>query len=154
MSNTTFGNTELNLPNGDLASLGRAVKIEGKIQSAQDLYVDGEVEGTIELPDHKLTVGPNGRIKAEIKAREVLVLGSAQGSVQAQDKLEIHSAAKFVGDVKAARIIVQDGAYFKGSIDILRREVNKPIEKSQALSLEPPRPNSAVASNFQGALPN
>ena len=154
MSNTTFGNTEPTSPTADLASLGKTVKIEGKIYSAQDLQVDGEVEGTIELPDHKLTVGPNGRIKAEIKVREILVLGSTQGNVQAQEKVEIRSAAKFVGNVKTARIILEDGAYFKGSIEIVRTEASKPVGKSQTLSLEPPRSSSATASNFQGALPN
>jgi len=124
------------------------VKIEGKIYSAQDLHVDGEVEGTIELPNHKLTIGPNGSIKADIKAREIVVLGSAQGSVQAQDTFEIHSAAKFIGDVKTARIIVEDGAYFKGSIDIVRTEASKPLEKSHTLSLDPPSPGPAVASNL------
>ena len=154
MSNTTFGNTEPTSLSADLASLGKTVKVQGKIYSGQDLHLDGEVEGTIELPNHKLTVGPHGRIKAEIKVREILVLGSAEGSVQAQEKVEIRSAAKFVGDVKTARIILEDGAYIKGSIDIVRTEASKPVAKSQTLSLAPPRPSSTMASNLEGALPN
>ena len=130
------------------------MKIAGKIYSAQDLQVDAEVEGTIELPNHKLTVGPHGRIKAEIKVREILVLGSAEGSVQAQGKVEIRSGAKFMGDVKTARIILEDGAYIKGSIDIVRTEASKPVAKSQTLNLTPPLASSAMASNFEGALPN
>jgi len=154
VSNTTFGNTEPTSLSADLASLGKTVKVQGKIYSGQDLHLDGEVEGTIELPNHKLTVGPHGRIKAEIKVREILVLGSAEGSVQAQEKVEIRSAAKFVGDVKTARIILEDGAYIKGSIDIVRTEASKPVAKSQTLNLAPPLPSSAMASNFKGALPN
>jgi len=84
MTSTPFRNAEPNSPSVDLASLGKAVKIEGKIYSAQDLHVDGEVEGTLELPDHKITIGPNGSMRAEIKAREVIVLGSVQGSVHAR----------------------------------------------------------------------
>ena len=154
MSNTTSGNTERTLLNADLACLGKGVKIEGRIYSAQDLQVDGEVDGTIEMPNHKLTVGAHGRIKGEIKVREILVLGTAQGKVQAQEKVEIRSAANFVGDVKTARIILEDGAYFKGSIDVVRAEAAKPGMKPHLLTLEPPRPGSAAASSFQGALPN
>jgi cytoskeletal protein CcmA (bactofilin family) len=149
-----LGNTEPTSSSADLACLGKTVRIEGKIYSAQDLQVDGEVEGTIELPDHKLTVGAHGRIRAEIKVREILVLGSAQGSVQAQEKVEIRSGAKFVGDIKTTRMILEDGAYLKGSIDIVRTEASKPVAKTQTLSLVPALPSSAMESNLEGVLLN
>ena len=124
MSNTS--STPLRSPEPDTArgsaTIGKAVKINGQIASQEDLYVDGDVEGTIELMNHKLTVGPNGKVHAGIKAREVVVLGVVQGNVEASDKLEIRKDAKLVGDIKTARIIIEDGAYFKGSIDIVKPE--------------------------------
>ena len=129
------------------ASIGKAVKINGQIYSKEDLYVDGDVEGTIELQEHRLTIGPNGKVHSSVKAREVVVLGNIQGNVDASDKLEIRKDARLVGDIKTARIIIEDGAYFKGSIDIV-----KPEPKSAPSS--PPRPQSApapAAANSQGA---
>jgi cytoskeletal protein CcmA (bactofilin family) len=107
------------------ASIGKAVKINGQIFSKEDLYVDGDVEGTIELAENKLTIGPSGRVQAGIRAREVVVLGQIQGNVEAMDKLDIRKDAKLVGDIKTARIIIEDGAYFKGSIDIVKHDPGK-----------------------------
>jgi cytoskeletal protein CcmA (bactofilin family) len=89
------------------------------------LFVDGELEGTVELQEHRLTIGPNGKLQANVKAREVVVLGSIQGNIDATDKIDIRKDAKLVGDIKTARIIIEDGAYFKGSIDITRPEASK-----------------------------
>lgn len=122
---------------GGSATVGKAVKIVGQIHSKEDLYVDGEVEGTVEALEHKLTIGPNGMVKATVRAREVVALGSITGNVEATDKLEIRKDAKLVGDIKTARIIIEDGAYFKGSIDIVKPE---PV-KSAA---RPPSPPAAV----------
>jgi len=107
------------------ASIGKAVKINGQIFSKEDLYVDGDVEGTIELAENKLTIGPSGRVQAGIKAREVVVLGAIQGNVEAMDRLDIRKDAKLVGDIKTARIVIEDGAYFKGSIDIVKHDAKK-----------------------------
>ena len=132
------------------ASIGKAVKINGQIYSKEDLYVDGDVEGTIELQEHRLTIGPNGKVHSSVKAREVVVLGNIQGNVDASDKLEIRKDARLVGDIKTARIIIEDGAYFKGSIDIVRPEPAKSGSSSQ-----PARPQSqptpVAAANSQGA---
>src|SRR5262249_16944533 len=110
---------------GGSATIGKAVKIVGQIYSKEDLFVDGEVEGTVEALEHKLTIGPNGTVHAGVKAREVVALGTIQGNVEAADKLEIRKDAKLVGDIRTARIIIEDGAYFKGSIDIVKPEPNK-----------------------------
>ena len=107
---------------GGSASIGKAVKVVGQIYSKEDLFVDGEVEGTVEALDHKLTIGPHGNMRAGTKAREVAVLGSVQGNIEATDKIEIRKDAKVVGDIKTARIIIEDGAYFKGAIDIVKPE--------------------------------
>ena len=96
--------------------------VKGQIFSREDLVIDGEVEGTVELHEHKLTVGPNGKVAAGVKAREIVVLGSIHGNVEAADKIDIRKDAKLVGDIKTARIVIEDGAYFKGSIDITKGE--------------------------------
>jgi cytoskeletal protein CcmA (bactofilin family) len=119
-------------PRGSSATIGKAVKINGQIHSKEDLYVDGDVEGTVEAPEHKLTIGPNGTVHAMIKAREVVALGSIQGNVEAADKIEIRKDAKLIGDIKTARIIIEDGAYFKGSIDIVKPEPARPSKAQPA----------------------
>lgn len=131
------------------ASIGKAVKINGQIYSKEDLYVDGDVEGTIELQEHRLTIGPNGKVHSSVKAREVVVLGNIQGNVDASDKLEIRKDARLVGDIKTARIIIEDGAYFKGSIDIVRPEPAKSGSSQPARPQSQPTP--VAAGNSQGA---
>jgi cytoskeletal protein CcmA (bactofilin family) len=134
---------------GGSATIGKAVKVVGQIYSKEDLFVDGEVEGTVEALDHKLTIGPNGIMRAGIKAREVAVLGSVQGNVEATDKIEIRKDAKVVGDIKTARIIIEDGAYFKGAIDIVKPEPAKAKPAPQAAP-----PAAAAAPVAAGAPDN
>ncbi|HEX7359499.1 MAG TPA: polymer-forming cytoskeletal protein [Bryobacteraceae bacterium] len=98
--------------------LGSSVTIRGKIISREDLSINGNVEGTIEAKDHRLTIGPNGSVNADIKVREVIVQGSVKGNVEAADKIEIRKDASLTGDIKTARIGIEDGAYFKGAVDI------------------------------------
>jgi cytoskeletal protein CcmA (bactofilin family) len=131
------------------ATVGKAVKIVGQIYSKEDLYVDGEIEGTVEALEHKLTIGPHGTVHAGIKAREVVALGNITGDVEASEKIEIHKEAKLVGNIRTSRIIIEDGAYFKGSIDIVKPEPAKPPVKSAAPA-HPPAP--APAAN-PAALP-
>ena len=130
MSSTPLRSPDLDGARG-AATIGKAVKVNGQIISQEDLYVDGDVEGTIELIQHKLTIGPNGKVHSAIKAREVVVLGSVQGNVEASDRIEIRKDAKLIGDIRTARIIIEDGAYFKGSIDIVKPEP-KPEHKAAA----------------------
>lgn len=99
------------------ASIGKSVTIKGQIISREDLTIDGEVEGSIELQQNRLTIGSSGRLKADVKAREVVVLGSIQGNVEATEKIDIKKQASIIGDIKAARIVTEDGAYLKGSIE-------------------------------------
>ena len=117
---------------GASATIGKSVKVIGQIFSKEDLYVDGEVEGTIEALEHKVTVGPNGTVQAAVKAREVVALGNIKGNVEAIEKIEIRKDAKLTGDIRTARIIIEDGAYFKGSIDIVKPEPAKAASKAQA----------------------
>ena len=100
-------------------SLGSTMTVKGEVYSQEELYVDGEVHGSIEL-HHRLTVGPNGKIRASVKAKEVVIEGSIQGDVQSAEKIIIREKGSLVGDIKTAGIVIEDGAYFKGSIDIVR----------------------------------
>jgi cytoskeletal protein CcmA (bactofilin family) len=103
-----------------VAAIGKSVIIKGQILSREDLYLDGEMEGTVEVPEHRLTIGPHAKLQAGIRAREVLVLGNVNGNVEAGEKIDIRKDAKLIGDIKTGGIIIEDGAYFKGSIDIVR----------------------------------
>jgi len=107
------------------AVIGKSVMIKGQIFSREDLTIDGEIDGSVELQEHRLTVGPHGKVQAGVKAREIVVLGTIHGNVEASDKIDIRKDARLVGDIKTARIVIEDGAYFKGSIDIAKPEISK-----------------------------
>ena len=97
------------------------MNIKGEIHAREQLTVDGEVEGILQS-ESQLTVGPNGKVRANIKAREVIIFGSVRGNVEVAEKIAIREQGSLVGDIKAAGISIDDGAYFKGSIDIMRPE--------------------------------
>src|SRR5580693_3023214 len=145
-------------PRGGSAVLGKSVIVKGQIFSREDLTIDGEVEGTVELQEHRLTVGPNGKVLATVKAREIVVLGTIHGNVETTDKIDIRKEAKLVGDIKTARIVIEDGAYFKGNIDIVRAEAPRaaaPQPKPQAVASSPssaPTSTNASASSPGPAL--
>ena len=100
----------------------------------------------MEAMEHKLTIGPNGNVKAAVKAREVVVLGAINGNVEATDKIEIRKDAKLTGDIRTARIIIEDGAYFKGSIDIVKPEP-KPAPKAAAPSSQAAQSGAASVNS-------
>ena len=124
------------------AALGKNVTVKGQIFAREDLTIDGEVEGTVECHDHRLTIGPNARVQAGLKAREIIIQGSIQGNVDAADKIDIKKEAKLVGDIKTSRIVIEDGVYFKGSIDI-----SKPSAKPAPAAPAPAAQPQAVTSN-------
>jgi cytoskeletal protein CcmA (bactofilin family) len=102
------------------ATIGKAVKIIGDVFSGEDLFIDGEVQGTLEAKNARLTIGPNGKAKSDVRAREVVIQGQVQGNVEALQKITIRKEGSLVGNIKTAGIIIEDDAYFKGSIDIVR----------------------------------
>src|SRR5208282_3119338 len=106
------------------ALLGRTVVAQGQLSSGEDLLIEGQFEGTISLNDHCLTVGAEGHVKAEIRARQVIIQGSVTGNVAAREKLEIRRTGHVVGDLVAATVAIEEGAYFKGSIDIARDDAS------------------------------
>ncbi|MEP7367497.1 MAG: polymer-forming cytoskeletal protein [Acidobacteriota bacterium] len=130
------------------ASIGKSVVVKGQLFSREDLYIDGEVEGSIEMQESKLTVGPNGRVQAGIKAREIVVLGTIHGNVEVGDKIDIRKDAKLVGDIRTIRIVIEDGAYFKGSIDIVKPEVKPAARPPQPAAAAPAaQPATAIAGD-------
>jgi cytoskeletal protein CcmA (bactofilin family) len=125
--------------------------IKGQIFSREDLTIDGEIDGSVELHEHRLTVGPNGKLQAGVKAREVVVLGTIHGNVEASDKIDIRKDARLVGDIKTARIVIEDGAYFKGSIDIVRPETKAAAASPKPQSTTPQPVASAAAASAPAA---
>lgn len=103
---------------GEGALLGKTIQIQGELTGEEDLTIDGQLRGTIHLPNQRLTVGPLGKIQANVTAREVVVYGQLHGNIQVQDRVEIKKSGSVLGDMKLARISIEDGAYFKGNIDI------------------------------------
>jgi cytoskeletal protein CcmA (bactofilin family) len=106
------------LTGGDQATIGKSLVVKGEVSGSESLYVDGKVEGSINLPGNRVTVGRNGQVAANISAREIVVLGKVRGNCQASDRVDIRSEGSLTGDVIAARISIEDGAFFKGGIDI------------------------------------
>jgi cytoskeletal protein CcmA (bactofilin family) len=105
-----------------LTVIGRAMVIRGRITSQESLHVDGQVDGTLDLPDSRLTIGPNGRVGADAKAREIEVLGTVTGDLEASKKITIRKGGRLVGDLRTPGIIIEEGAYFKGRIEIVDSE--------------------------------
>ena len=98
--------------------VGKSVVLKGTLTGAEDLYIDGKIEGTVDVPKNSVTVGLNGQVQADVTAREVIILGKLSGNVTATDRVEIRAQGALTGDVTAARISIEDGAFFKGGIDI------------------------------------
>jgi len=113
----------------DQATVGKGLVIKGEITGSESLFIDGKVEGSINLPGNRVTVGRNGQVAASITAREIVVLGKVRGNVTATDRVDIRAEGALTGDVSAARISIEDGAFFKGGIDI-----RKPDPKAGAPS--------------------
>jgi cytoskeletal protein CcmA (bactofilin family) len=107
---------------GEQATIGKSLFIKGEITGSESLFVDGKVEGSINLAGNRVTIGRNGQVSANITAREIVVLGKVRGNVSATDRVDIRAEGSLNGDVSAARISIEDGAFFKGGIDIRKPE--------------------------------
>ena len=104
---------------GEFASIGKSVSIKGELSGSEDVYVDGHLEGRIDLGGNSLTVGPNGRVHANIVAKTVTIGGTLDGNIQASERTELRKTAVVNGDVQTRRIAIEEGAYFKGKLEIL-----------------------------------
>ena len=106
------------LNNQEQATIGKSLVIKGEVSGSEALYIDGRVEGSINLSGNRVTIGRNGVVSANINAREIVVMGKVKGNLQAQDRVDIRNEGSLTGDVIAQRISIEDGAFFKGGIDI------------------------------------
>jgi cytoskeletal protein CcmA (bactofilin family) len=129
------------------ATLGKSLVIKGEVTGSESLYIDGRVEGSINLPGNRVTVGRNGVVSANIAAREIVVLGKVRGNMTASDRVDIRGEGSLTGDVVAQRISIEDGAYFKGGIDIRKpgQKVNGEA-KENASSITTETGTSAAAA--------
>src|SRR5437016_2123833 len=124
----------------DIVNIGKSVVIKGELNGSEDLTVEGKVEGTIQLREHVLTIGPNGRIKAQVFAKSVIVLGEVTGNVTASDKVDIRDNGSVDGDIVSPRVAIAEGAHFRGSVDMQRK--GGPAAQGQGKPAQP----QAVAS--------
>jgi cytoskeletal protein CcmA (bactofilin family) len=120
-----------NAATGEQATIGKSLVIKGEVSGSESLYIDGKVEGAISLPGNRVTVGRNGQVSANITAREIVVLGKVRGNVTASDRVDIRSEGSLTGDVTAQRISIEDGAFFKGGIDIRKPGANEKASESK-----------------------
>ena len=107
---------------GEQACIGKGLVVHGEITGSESLFIDGKVEGSVNLPGSRVTVGLNGMVEASISAREIVVMGKIRGNVSATDRVDIRAEGALTGDVTAARVSIEDGAFFKGGIDIRKVE--------------------------------
>ena len=109
----------MNAPQGtDVATIGKSVVVRGDVSGSEDLYIDGQVEGSIDLRNHSVTVGPSGSVKAGINAKSIVIQGKVDGSLTASDRLDLRKSAVVTGDVTTQRIAIEEGAFLKGKVDI------------------------------------
>ncbi len=137
----------------DVAHIGKSVVIKGELSASEDLYLDGEVEGSIELREHSLIVGPHGRVRANVHSRDIVVHGKVDGNVSGTERVELKKSAILNGDISTQRIVIEDGAFFKGSIDIQKDAVKpKKIEREVTASTSSSTPSAytPVASTSVG----
>ena len=115
----------------DVVNIGKSVVIKGELNGSEDLTVEGHVEGKIELKDHVLTIGPNGKIKASVFAKAVIVLGEVNGNVTASEKVDIRDGGSVDGDIISPRVAIAEGAHFRGSVDMQRKAQPAPQAQAQ-----------------------
>jgi cytoskeletal protein CcmA (bactofilin family) len=129
---------------GEFAHIGTSVMIKGELSGSEDLYIDGTVEGTIQLQGNDLMIGPNGHVHADVNAKGVVVQGKLEGNIRTSDRVEMRKSAIIMGDIVTQRIAIEDGAYFKGKVE---------IQKEAAKPSSPPatRPESQVEAKSTGA---
>ena len=129
----------------DIVNIGKSVVIKGELSGSEDLTIEGQIEGTINLPEHVLTIGPNGRIKAQVFAKTVIILGQVNGNVAAAEKGDIRDKGVVDGDIVSPRVAIAEGAHFRGSVDMQRQAkapaVAAPAEPAKPV-VPPPAPKA------------
>src|SRR5215471_19836538 len=132
----------------DQANIGRTLVIKGEVSGTESLFVDGRIEGTINFPDNRVTVGRNGHVAANITAKEVVIMGKVQGNVECADRLDIRSEGSLTGDVITHRFTVEEGAILKGGVEVRTPEKKAQTQnqpKQEAPKQEAPKAMAATA---------
>jgi cytoskeletal protein CcmA (bactofilin family) len=135
----------------DVVNIGKSVVIKGELNGSEDLTVEGHVEGRIELKDHVLTIGPHGKIKAEIFAKSVVVLGEVAGNILASEKVDIRDNGSVDGDIIAPRVAIAEGAHFRGSVDMQRKTATPAKGDAKPAATPAPAPAPAPPAQKVGA---
>ena len=148
-SNQTFSPSKSVSVPVEQATIGRSVVIKGEVSGTESLYIDGRIEGTVNFAEHRVTIGRNGSVAANISAREVVILGNVQGNIQCTDRLDIRSEGSLTGDVVTQRISVEDGAVLKGSVQV--RAVEHKHDKSQPQKQAQAQPTPAATEQPKAA---
>ncbi|MGA2695644.1 MAG: polymer-forming cytoskeletal protein [Terriglobales bacterium] len=143
MSSETAAPRPVATTTADQATIGKSLVIKGEVTGSESLYIDGRVEGSINLAGNRVTVGRNGIVAANINAREIVVLGKVRGNLTASDRVDIRSDGSLTGDVVAARISIEDGAFFKGGIDI--RKAGQKVNGEEVKAVPASAPETAAA---------
>ena len=129
----------------DQANIGRSLVIKGEVTGAESLFIDGRVEGSINFPDNRVTIGRNGNVAANITAKEVVIMGKVQGNIECEDRLDIRSEGLLSGDVITHRISVEEGAILKGGVEV-RTPEKKAQPQNQVKQEQKPEPPKALAA--------
>jgi len=136
------------------ATLGKSLVIKGEVTGSESLYIDGRVEGSINLPGNRVTVGRNGVVSANISAREIVILGKVRGNMTASDRFDIRSEGSLTGDITAQRVSIEEGAYFKGGIDIRKPgQPGQPSQPSQKANGETKEAAPTAETSLAGTTP-
>ncbi|HEX3354797.1 MAG TPA: polymer-forming cytoskeletal protein [Terriglobales bacterium] len=131
----------------EFAHIGKSVIIKGELSGSEDLYVDGQVEGSIELSGNRLIIGPHGQVRARVNAKGVIVQGKLEGNIQAGERVELTKSAILVGDIATQRVAIEEGAYFKGKVDIQREGARTEAAKAAPVASA----SAAAGSSSAGA---
>ena len=135
----------------DIVNIGKSVVIKGELAGSEDLTIEGHVEGTIQLRDHVLTIGPNGKIKAQVFAKSVIVLGEVTGNVTASDKVDIRDNGSVDGDIVSPRVAIAEGAHFRGSVDMQRKAGAAQAPGAKPAAASTPQPQASSSPQPQAA---
>lgn len=127
---------EPEVPRG-AATIGKSVLIKGQIFSKEDLVIDGTVEGSVEAQENRITIGPNGRVVANVKARDVVVLGHLKGNIEASGRVDIRKGANMTGDIRYSKISIEEGADLRGSLEMIRVDVKPEAAKTAQIPIKP-----------------
>jgi cytoskeletal protein CcmA (bactofilin family) len=127
----------------EVAHIGKSVVVKGELSGSENVYLDGEVEGSIDMREHHLTIGPHGKVRASVQARDVVVHGELNGNVHGTERVELKESAVLTGDIVTKRIVIEDGAVFKGSLET-QRDALKPEPKRETVE--------AVAASASGGF--